>query len=39
MTPTFANLRNVAALIELIETVQGYGFRDAGMATFYGPSG
>lgn len=39
MTPTFAKLRNVAALIELIETVQGYGFRDAGMATFYGPSG
>jgi hypothetical protein len=39
MTPSFANLRNVAALIELIEKVQGYGFRDAGMATFYGPSG
>jgi DNA transposition AAA+ family ATPase len=39
MTPSIANLRNVAALIELIEKVQGFGFREAGMATFHGPSG
>lgn len=36
---TVAPLRNVAALVELIERVQGRALNLPGMATFYGPSG
>jgi hypothetical protein len=39
MTPSIAPLRNVAALIGLVERVQGRAFGLPGMATFYGPSG
>ncbi|SEK33313.1 AAA domain-containing protein [Roseovarius azorensis] len=39
MTPSIAPLRNVAALIGLIERVQTRAFGLPGMATFYGPSG
>ncbi|MFA8441568.1 MAG: AAA family ATPase, partial [Yoonia sp.] len=36
---TVAPLRNVAALVELIDRVQNRAFNLPGMATFYGPSG
>ncbi|WP_304616950.1 AAA family ATPase [Paracoccus sp. (in: a-proteobacteria)] len=36
---TVAPLRNVGALVELIDRVQKRGFGLPGMATFYGPSG
>lgn len=36
---TVAPLRNVVALVELIDRVQNRGFGLPGMATFYGPSG
>jgi len=39
MTPSIAPLRNVAALIGLVERVQSRAFGLPGMATFYGPSG
>lgn len=39
MTPSIAPLRNVAALIGLVERVQARAFGLPGMATFYGPSG
>ncbi|MGK8232570.1 AAA family ATPase [Roseovarius sp. MS2] len=39
MTPSIAPLRNVAALIGLVERVQTRAFGLPGMATFYGPSG
>ena len=39
MTPSIAPLRNVAALISLVERVQTRAFGLPGMATFYGPSG
>ena len=39
MTPSIAPLRNVAALIGLVERVQDRAFGLPGMATFYGPSG
>lgn len=39
MTPSIAPLRNVAALIGLVEQVQERAFGLPGMATFYGPSG
>ncbi|WP_343503687.1 ATP-binding protein [Alloyangia pacifica] len=39
MTPSIAPLRNVAALVSLVERVQTRTFGLPGMATFYGPSG
>lgn len=39
MTPSIAPLRNVAAMITLVERVQERAFGLPGMATFYGPSG
>lgn len=39
MTPNIAPLRNVAALIGMVEQVQTRAFGLPGMATFYGPSG
>lgn len=39
MTPNIAPLRNVAALIGLIEKVQSRAFSLPGMAIFHGPSG
>ena len=39
MTPTIAPLRNVAAMLGLIEQVQSRAINLPGMATFYGPSG
>ena len=39
MTPSIAPLRNVAALIGTIETVQSRELTLPGMATFFGPSG
>lgn len=38
-TPSIAPLRNVAALIALIDQVQNRAMSLPGMATFYGPSG
>lgn len=39
MTPSIAPLRNVAALISLVERVQDRSMGLPGMAVFYGPSG
>ena len=39
MTPSIAPLRNVAALVGLVDRVQTRAFGLPGMATFYGPSG
>ncbi len=39
MTPSIAPLRNVAALMSLVDRVQSRTFGLPGMATFYGPSG
>jgi len=39
MTPSIAPLRNVAALITLVERVQARSMGLPGMAVFYGPSG
>ena len=39
MTPSIAPLRNVAALIGLVERVQNRAIGLPGMATFHGPSG
>ncbi len=39
MTPNIAPLRNVAALIGMVDQVQSRAFGLPGMATFYGPSG